>query len=191
MKKIILLALVLSSSAGLFSQDNLKYGAGYFGETLFHPGIILQAEHSKPRDSSKVSIPLRADLGYYMHKRNHQALFSDLSIGLRRQVGERAYAGIHGGVGVMFSWHHSDEGVFEVDDNGNISQVSSFAGTDFMPSLSLELGYRIKKSDTASGSTANYIYLRPKAFWQMNVNEKALFHYAIELGCSFSISTKK
>ena len=185
MRSLSFVIISLSFSITLSAQEKLTFGAGYFGETLFHPGIILQAEHPGSI-SNNFSITIRADLGYYIHKRNHQALFSEVITGFRWHIGSRFYTGVHGGLGLMSSWHHSDDGVYEVDDNGNVSQVPSYAGIDFMPSIGLEFAYQIKQGDNMS----NYIFLRPKGFWQMNVNEKALFHYALEMGYSFSINTK-
>jgi len=166
------------------SQNEITLGIGYFGETIFHPGLVAQVEYDKFL-TNKISIPIRTDIGYYIHKRNHQAIFSELITGIRWHFLPRWHAGLNAGVGLMASWHHSDDGVFIVDNSGNISRTTSFAGLDFMPSTGFEFAYKIKE-----GSKNNYIWLRPKAFWQMNVNERALFHFALEIGYSFTLNSK-
>ena len=45
MKKLYILALsILAVATGAFAQTNFNIGGGYFGQTVTHPGIVLEAE---------------------------------------------------------------------------------------------------------------------------------------------------
>ena len=179
MKKLLLLGLFLMTTAFGFSQSKLKYGLGYYGETIFHPGLIVQAELDKPLNE-KFSVPIRSGVGYYFHRNNHQAVFANLVAGLRWHAGMRYFIGLSGGVGAMASWHHSDFGVFQVDENGNVTETSNFAGIDFMPSVNLEFGYKLDKE-----GNSKFIWLRPKVFFQHKVNDKTLLHFSTAIGFTF------
>ena len=179
------MSCLLIMGMSIYSQTSPSFGIGYYGETLLHPGFIIQIEYDQPI-TPKISIPFRLDFGYYFHRNNHQAIFSDLVVGGRWRVWPRFYTGISGGIGLMSSWHHSDLGVFEVDNNNNVEKVSNYAGIDFMPSVNLEFGFKVKKE-----STVEYIWLRPKIFWQNKVNDKGLLHYAIELGYNIDLQKNK
>ncbi len=65
------------------AQKSLNLGLGYFGETATHPGLVAQLELEKTQ-SKKVSTLFRADLGAYVHARNHTGVFMDVHAGLRR-----------------------------------------------------------------------------------------------------------
>jgi len=170
----------------LSAQEKITLGFGYYGENIFNPGLVMQVEKVLPI-SAKLSFPIRLDIGAYFHKRNHFAVFTSISGGVRYHFAKRFYMGLGIGFGSMGTWHHSDDGVFSVDDQGGISKVSNFAGIDFMPSTHLELGFRTNsKSENPSS-----IWLRPKYFVQMNVNERPLLHLAIEIGYSFTLNAKK
>ena len=179
MKNLVLISLTLIFCVSGFSQSSVRLSLGYYGETIFHPGIILNGEIDKPINHS-FSVPLRVGVGYYFHRYNHQALFSDFVLGLRWHFGSRFYTGISGGVGVMASWHHSDLGVFQVDSNGNIEEASSFAGIDFMPSVNAEFAYKLEE-----GTGHKIIWLRPIVFFQSKVNDTVLLHFAVALGYTF------
>ncbi len=162
-------------------RADFSIGGGYYGETIFHPGVVLQAERDH-RLSNRISIPLRFDVGYYMHKRSHESLFADVASGLRIHLGKhtRGYVGIGGGLGLMNNWYNSDSGVYEVGDDGVVSKASNFAGTFFAPSANLEFGCHLTKDK------ANSIWFRPKFIAQMGVNENTLWHYAFEIGYSYT-----
>ncbi len=184
MKKYIMtfatLALFATTEAKDYSQNQFSLGFGYLGETFAHPGVVIQAEYQHSI-AKRWSIPYRAELGYYFHKRNHQATTLSAITGIRFHATDKFYLGAIGGVGVMASWHHSDKGVFEVGDDGTITKVSNFAGTDLLISVGCEFAYNIhKKRD-------GHIWLRPKYLFQKNVNQKTLGHTTLEIGYSFTL----
>ncbi len=190
MKKFswLLPSLVACASVQAQTKPNsdISIGVGYHGETIFHPGVLLQVERDH-RLSNRISIPLRFDFGYYMHKRSHESLFGDIATGLRFHLGRQTmgYAGIGGGLGLMNNWYNSDSGVYEVGDDGIVSKASDFAGVFFAPSVNLEFGYHLTKDK------ANSIWFRPKFTAQMGVNEKTLWHYAFEIGYSYTFKNRR
>ncbi|MEL6254122.1 MAG: hypothetical protein AAFR87_19085 [Bacteroidota bacterium] len=179
MKYLIFVGLSLTFCNSLVAQSKLRLGLGYYGETIFHPGIIVHAE-SDLLQKQKLSVPIRVGMGYYFHRYNHQALFADLVLGIRWHLGSRIYTGLSGGIGLMNSWHHSDHGVFKVGENGDIQRISSFAGIDFMPSINAEIAYKLKRD-----SVHKSIWLRPIVFFQNKVNDTVLLHFAMALGYTF------
>ncbi len=185
MKKIYYTALILIGiTSGALAQTNINMGGGYFGQTLSHTGIVLEAELEK-MFSENASIPLRADLGFYVHPRNHYGLFLDLNAGFRRYYQSGIFLEESIGVGILQSFLHSD-GVFKVDENGNVSEGSVANPIDFMPSLTLGIGYNL----TQGAGKQNLIWLRPKIQWQVPHKTLSTFNFALQLGFTHTISSK-
>ena len=74
MKKICLFFILITAFAfEIKAQTNQKIGFGYFGNTLTYPGAVVEYELEK-MFSEKASLPLRADVGFYYHKRYNTGL---------------------------------------------------------------------------------------------------------------------
>lgn len=168
--------LFLLSYSSVQAQKSLNLGLGYFGETATHPGLVAHLEVEKSQ-SKKVSTLFRADLGAYVHPRNHTGVFADVHAGLRRYRSSGIFTEQYLGLGTMLSFLNGD-GVFQRDENGNIRRVSSFANLDIMPSVTLGIGYNFNQDSDG----ANLIYFRPKVFWQLPFNNLALPHFALQVG---------
>ena len=183
-KKVIISVVLLCLSIVSFSQTKLNIGGGYFGETVTYPGIVVEFEYEKFH-TEKFSTPFKVNVGFYNHQRNHNALFLDLHEGFRRYFKEgKWYFEQSIGLGLMLSFYNED--VWHVDDNGNVARVSNVGNLDFMPSVTFGFGYNLtqkKKSD-------NYIWARPKIFWQMPFNNLAYAHLALQIGYTYNFKTK-
>ncbi|MGW8314929.1 MAG: hypothetical protein ACWGNV_04955, partial [Bacteroidales bacterium] len=155
---IVLLVLL---STGLRAQTHLNLGGGYFGQTLSHPGLVLELELENSF-SERASLPVRFDIGTFVHPRNHYGLFFDASFGFRQYFRSGLFVEEGIGAGIFQSWLHSDQ-VYEVDDAGVVSETSRINPPDFMPSLTLGLGYNL----TRDSGKRNLIWLRPKIYWQV------------------------
>ena len=185
MKKIFLISILLVSLFSVtYSQTNLNIGGGYFGHTVTHPGVVVEFELEKMY-SEKASIPIRMDMGFYSHPRNHNGLFLDLNIGFRRYYKSGLFLEESIGVGVLQRILNAD-GVFEVDAEGNVTEVSRFDAPDFMPSLTLGIGYNLTKNK----ETQNLIWLRPKIFWQYPHKTSSTFNPAVQVGFTHELSGK-
>jgi len=185
MKKIHYIAAILIACSSIaFGQTRVNVGGGYFGHTLTYPGIVLEAELEK-MFSENASIPIRADLGFYVHPRSQYGLFLDLNVGFRQYFNSGLFVEESVGAGVLQAFLHSD-GVYEVDDEGVVSEVSVIIPVDFMPSLTLGIGYNLSQG---SGKQ-NLIWMRPKIFWQLPHKTESAYNFALQVGYTHTIKSK-
>lgn len=185
MKKLYILVLslfVLSLGAG--AQTHLNIGGGYFGQTLTYPGLVIEAE-LEHMFSEKASLPIRLDLGLYVHPRHSYGLFLDVNAGFRRYYKSGIFLEESIGVGVLQSFLHSDA-VYKVDDSGEVSNASRTIPVDFMPSLTLGIGYNLTKG---SGKQ-NLLWLRPKIYWQIPHKTMSTYNFAVQVGFTHAIKSK-
>ena len=180
----ITLIIALISITGAQAQSNFNVGAGYFGHTATYPGIVLEAEWES-LVSEKASIPLRVDIGMYFHKRYHTGIFADVNYGFRQYFKSGFYLEESIGVGVLTSFL-SNDATYEVNDAGEVKGASGFSSIDFMPSITLGLGYNVTKNR----DVANYIWLRPKLFWQYPHKTTSTYNIAVQVGYTHTISSK-
>ena len=166
-------------SAG--AQNRINLGGGYFGQTLSHPGVVLEfeLEHSY---SERASLPIRFDLGAYVHPRYHFGLFLDANAGFRQYFRSGLFVEEGIGAGIFQSWLHSDQ-VYEVDDAGSVHETSRINPPDFMPSLTLGLGYNL----TGNSGKRNLIWLRPKIYWQVPHKTTSTYNFALQLGFTHTL----
>jgi hypothetical protein len=168
--------VLLSFSAATCAQNHFNLGGGYFGHTFTHPGLVLEAEleHSF---SERASLPVRFDLGAYVHPRSHFGLFLDANVGFRQYFKSGLFVEEAIGAGILQSWLHSDQ-VYEVDDAGVVHETSRINPPDFMPSLTLGLGYNL----TRGAGKRNLIWLRPKVYWQVPYKTTSTYNFAVQVG---------
>jgi len=175
------IALALQTYA---QQTNYNLGAGYFGNTLTYPGVVLEFE-SERVFSDKAALPVRVDLGFYAHSRYNNGLFLDMNFGFRRYFRSGFFLEESIGFGIIETFLNSD-GAFEVDENGTVTEVSTANQPDFMPSVTVGMGYNLTKN---SGNR-NLIWLRPKIYWQVPHKTSSLFQPALQLGFTHTIAIK-
>lgn len=185
MKKIpYIVAVLIVCSSIAFGQTRINVGGGYFGHTLTYPGFVLEAELEK-MFSENASIPIRADLGFYVHPRNQYGIFLDLNVGFRQYFNSGFFVEESMGAGILQAFLHSD-GVYEVNDEGVVSEGSTSIPVDFMPSLTLGIGYNLSQG---SGKQ-NLIWIRPKIFWQLPHKTLSAYNFALQIGFTHTISSK-
>lgn len=182
MKPVIstILLLVLLSP-GLRAQTRLNLGGGYFGQTLSHPGLVLELELEQSF-SERISLPFRFDMGAYVHPRSHYGLFLDASFGFRQYFKSGLFLEEGVGAGIFQSWLHSDQ-VYEVDDAGRVSETSRINPSDFIPSVTLGLGYNL----SGNSEKRNLIWLRPKVYWQVPHKTTSTYNFALQLGFTHTL----
>jgi hypothetical protein len=185
MKKLYILAMSLFAlTLGAAAQTNYNIGGGYFGQTVTYPGLVIEAE-LEHMFTEKASLPLRADLGFFAHPRHSYGLFLDLNAGFRRYYKSGIFLEEGIGVGVLQSFLHSD-GVYKVDDSGNVSDASRALPVDFMPSLTLGIGYNL----TQGSGKQNLIWVRPKIYWQIPHKTESTYTFALQVGVTHTIQSK-
>ena len=184
MKKILHIALVLLAFSSItLGQTHLNIGGGYYGQTLSYPGAVIHAELEKMH-TENASIPLRAELGFFVHPRSHYGLFLNVNAGFRKYFNSGLFLEESVGIGILQSFLHTD-GVFEVDDSGNVSDGSVVNPIDFMPSLTLGIGYNLSQG---SGKQ-NLIWLRPQIYWQLPHKTTSTYSFALQIGFTHTLSS--
>ncbi len=179
LSSIVFVLGLYAMSAG--AQTRLNLGGGYFGQTLSHPGVVLEfeLEHSY---SERASVPVRFDLGAYVHPRYHTGLFLDANVGFRQYFRSGLFVEEGIGAGILESWVHSDQ-VYMVDDAGSVTETSRINPPDFMPSLTLGLGYNL----TRDSEKGNLIWLRPKIYWQVPYKNSSTYNFALQVGFTHTL----
>lgn len=177
MKKIYLFFILIAAFVfEINAQTNQKIGFGYFGNTLTYPGAVVEYELEK-MFSEKASLPLRADVGFYYHKRYNTGLFADINFGFRRYFDSGFFLEESVGFGIISTFVSSDN-VYTVDDEGNLAEASRYATTDLMSSITLGAGYNISKDKDKK----KLIWVRPKIFWQFPHKTTSFYNVAVQVG---------
>lgn len=185
MKKIyITIVGIFMAMLGLDAQTNLNIGGGYFGKQATYPGMVLEAE-LEHMFSEQASLPLRLDMGFYAHPRQSTGIFLDLNAGFRRYFKSGFFLEESVGVGVLETFLHSDA-VYTVDDTGNVSETSRANPPQFMPSITLGLGYNL----TQGSGKQNLIWLRPKLYWEVPHKTVSNYSFALQVGFTHTISSR-
>ena len=176
MYKIYLsLPFLLLSFFASFGQSHLNIGTGYFGHTITHPGIVLELE-KETFFTNKASIPVRIDLGFFNHPRNHTGIFADANIGFRRHYQSGLFLEESIGIGIFEGILNSD-GVFEVNQEGIVSESSRWMAPDFMPSVTLGAGYTFNEKVS--------VWVRPKLYWQIPHKTSSTWNPVLQVGFSY------
>lgn len=185
MKKLYMSIMgIFMAVAGLEAQTNLNIGGGYFGQTVTYPGMIIEAE-MEYMFSEQASLPLRLDLGFYVHPRHSTGLFFDLNAGFRRYFKSGLFLEESVGIGVLETFLQSDA-VYTVDDAGNVSEGSRANPLAFMPSVTLGVGYNL----TRNSGKQNLVWMRPKLFWQVPHKTISAYNFALQVGFTHTISSR-
>lgn len=186
MKRIILISILLTALFPLLhAQSNTKLGLGYFGHTITHPGIVLEYEWEK-QFSEAASLPIRIDAGFYSHPRNHNGVFIDFNYGFRQSFKSGLFLEESIGIGLLGTILNAD-GVFTVDESGQVAEVSPWNVLDIMPSLTLGIGYNLTKNQEFQ----TLIWFRPKISWQYPHKTSSTFNPILQIGISRTISHKE
>lgn len=180
-RKISLSILVLLIFTFSGAGQGIKFAGGYFGETISHPGFVVEIE-SERLFTEQIGLSTRFDLGFYHHPGNSDAFFTDISYGFRRYFKYGLFMEQNIGIGTMVLYYNED--VWHIDSNGNAVKVSRFGNFNLMPSLSAGLGYILDRHSP----NPKLFWLRPKIFWQLPFNNKALPHIAIQAGFTFTLN---
>ena len=175
---------IFMAVAGLDAQTNLNIGGGYFGQTATYPGMVVEAE-LEYMFSEQASLPLRLDMGLYVHPRHSTGVFIDLNAGFRRYFKSGIFLEESVGMGVLETFLQSDA-VYSVDDAGNVAEDSRANPVQFMPSLTLGAGYNL----TRGSGKQNLIWLRPKIYWQVPHKTISAYNFALQVGFTHTIASR-
>ena len=180
-KTLLIISIITGLSLSLKAQDNIKVGGGYFGQTVTYPGLVLEFEKEEMH-SDKASMPVRIDIGIYYHKRHSTGVFAEVNYGFRRYFKSGFFLEESIGMGVMQTLLSGDA-VYTVDDNGNVGESNRFNKPDFMPSITLGIGFDLSKGKEKQ----TLVWLRPKIYWQFPERTSSVFTPALQLGFTYTL----
>jgi hypothetical protein len=182
-KIFALLVLLIPVFQAGFSQTNLNIGTGYFGFQGFRPGWVVNLEWERFH-SDKLSVPLRANLGYFRHPDYH-APFVDVHAGFRYRLPKGFFFGQSIGLGVISNFFtHGD--LWYHEEYGGIWIPRSGANLSLMPSVDLSLGYDLSHKNNGQ----NLIWIRPIVFWNLGIRGLQYPFTALQIGFTHTIKTK-
>jgi hypothetical protein len=151
----------------------LTFTAAYFGETIFHPGLMAGVEYRLVEDDWG-TLFVTGNLGSYVHVRNHVGVFLDSEFGYRFTYASGYELEALAGIGYLHTF--LDAPVYEVDDAGHVERVFDAGRPHFMPTLSLGTAWQFEHVAP---------FLRLQTFGQYPFNHELLLHFALLLGARF------
>jgi hypothetical protein len=151
----------------------ITFHAAYFGETVFHPGLMVGAEY-RLLEEDWGTLFVTGNLGTYVHVRNHVGVFLDSEFGYRFTYANGYELEALAGLGYLHTF--LDAPVYEVDDQGHVERVTDAGRPHFMPTLSLGTGWQLEHVAP---------FLRLQVFGQYPFNHELLAHFALLLGARF------
>lgn len=187
--KHILFAINLLLSMVLFAQEpssaTNRITAGYYGETVAHPGLVIGIERS-PFRTEKYQVILAANIGGYVHVRNNASLFLRGQWGQRITFNSGVFVDQFLGLGYLHNFVHGGD-IYEVLPNGAVVSSPNSGKPMVMPSIAVGTGYDLSKKS----SCGLILYLRPELFWKAPFNGYYLTHFALNTGVIFKLGKEK
>ena len=184
MKKLFLIWIALAAILlHTKAQTRISAGAGYYGESVLNPGLVLEFEHEKFHTES-FSLPLRADLGFYSTP-DYQAISLDIHQGFRKYFDSGFFLEQSVGFGLI-SKSFKDANYWYTDKYLRSIAHGNKAILGLMPSVSAGVGYNFSKKEEG----ADLIWVRPKIFWDLGFRGFHLPYWALQIGFTHTFKTK-
>jgi hypothetical protein len=174
----LLLGIVMTGSA----QNRWSLGAGYFGQQITYPGVVVQLEYESFTNET-LSMPLRLEAGFYNHNNRHNVATLDLHRGFRKYVTDQLFLEQGFGAGVMLSFYQGN--LWYEHEDGNLTFFTKTPVMDFMPSTTLGIGYNLSKDNTAS----RLLWCRSKISWQLFTRELSKPYFGLMIGYTHSFNS--
>ena len=183
MKKIILIWVALVAiHFQTNAQTRISAGAGYYGENVTNPGLVLEFEYEKLHTGS-FSLPLRADLGFHSTP-DFNAMTIDIHKGFRKYFESGLFLEQSVGVGMIAKSFKTE--MWFIDDYGYSIAHGGNTVWGFLPSVSAGMGYNFSKKEEG----ADLIWIRPKVYWDLGYRGLHLPYWAIQIGFTHTFKTK-
>ena len=183
LKMIFLYFLAISISYSGNTQSQFNLGIGYYGDAVTQPGVIVEFEIEK-FFSDDFSLPLRADFGFYTNP-DYNALFLDVHKGWRKYFDSGLYIEQSLGLGVL-GIYYDVESIYYVDKYLSVIRYNDGINLGISPSVTAGVGYNITRKKEAS----NFIWLRPKVYWNLGFRSLHLPYFALQAGFTHNLKTK-
>ena len=180
---IILLITLFLSGIPAMAEDkkpsHLSFTAAYYGHLITHGGMTLGAEYSL-LGNSWYELYGCADLGFYLHKRNHFSIFTTLGLGNRFTAPFGLYGEILINAGYMLITTDGD--VYTRTNDGSVMN----SGRDSRSALKLDfmggIGWDFEKNNI---NLPLKIYIRAGMLAEYPYNNYMLFTPGIQTGVIF------
>lgn len=183
MKKLFLIWIALSAiHLHTYAQTRVSAGAGYYGESVVNPGLVLEFELEKFHTES-FSLPLRADLGFYSTP-DYQAISLDIHQGFRKYFANGLFVEQSIGLGVIGKSYKTDSYWYYDKYMANVAHGGSTVW-GFMPSVTGGLGYNFAKGQEG----ADILWIRPKIYWDLGFRGLHLPYAALQIGFTHTFKT--
>ena len=184
MKRILFILIAVAGfTTASIAQSSLNAGLGYLWPHQGTFGIVSEFEYEK-YFSGSFSLPLRADMGYYMTPDYH-TLFLEVHKGFRKYFTSGFFVEQSVGIGVLSNFY-TIESIWYYDEYGNTTRYNDGLNLGITPSVTLGLGYNL----THEKGTGNLVWIRPKAYWNLGFRDLNLPYFALQVGYSHTIKAK-
>lgn len=196
MKKIALLTFCIFAILTAFGQSRLpKYPThglsfSYYGNLFARGGARIGYEfpvwedinRKKTGKTVNKGIISKTSIGFFVHKRNHTALFLNQTIGYRfASNGGFMIEPLHIGTGYAFNFLGGT--TYKVDDNGNVKEQKTAGYSTFMlPYVGIcNIGFDGRKKKFFPAS----FYIGADAYLDYPVNTKTKLNFIIPFGFTY------
>ncbi|MGD1839382.1 MAG: hypothetical protein ACFB0B_00570 [Thermonemataceae bacterium] len=177
------------AKAQLRAFDQFSVKAAYFGELISHAGLKVGIEtplrlKEKPRKrftKEKYKL-LAANVGFYVHSRNHVGAFLNIEYGTRGITSDGFLSECWVGLGYFRSFLAAP--TYEVNDQGQVRRVPLAGRGSLMLSLSAGLGQDLSRK---THWPITWV-IKPTLFFQIPYNNALLPQLGIEASITYPIN---
>ena len=205
-KTILIICIILFTFELIYSQtsnfanvlDTRTYSFSYFGNNLLKPGIKIDANvilkektinKSKTKkngeiiDKSKTKqLLIGGDIGFFWHPKSHIGVFNYYTFSSRKiKLKNNKFTTLGFGLGIYRSFYPK---TYEVDDAGNVNEISLAGRTYFAPVLTFGTGRLIEDR------TLQSINFNTNLMFLFNYNSGIVPLLNFELGFCFDLKLR-
>lgn len=198
MKHPLMLMMCLSLGFSLYAQkmevtnkkipirialmdESISFPNFWFTRYDYNPAVMLGTEHIF-RHKNKQDWLLAGNVGFYHHKHWQTAVFLNVEIGYRYHL-KRFNGSARLGLGYAHVFH---PGPVYSSVDGTFEEVTDYGSPAFMPSLSLNIGYRIKEAPDSPE-----LFLTFMSAADLPFNIFTALHQFVGVGCQFYLPKMK
>lgn len=187
---------VLSDSTAI-KRNVLSLNFSYFGQGSTHYGLKVGTEYtlaqklkSKVRKNGvvidkKKEIFATANVGWYVHKRNHVGVFINSEIAYRKTRKNGFNWGLYLGAGYLHTFLQGD--AYSVTDNNEVEKIPLAGQSNFIHSLSFSIG----KDFGFKGTKPFAFQVKRNFFLQTPHNTTSRLLGSMEVGITYKFKLSK
>ncbi|MDH3844574.1 MAG: hypothetical protein OES69_11600 [Myxococcales bacterium] len=172
------LASAQASAADQTHEASTKFAvsAAYYGELITHPGFSLGMEYYFFENKWFAAF-VSPQVGWYIHPRNHFALFIEGNIGARFTARFGLFGEVLGGLGYFHRWTAGGR-VYSRDSDGSISSRFAVGSAKLKVNGRLGFGWDFARNNLLPIAA----FVRVGVFGEYPYNNYMLLHGSFEAG---------